>query len=176
MPQLLSEIDGVEGLENVIVIGASNREDMIDPAILRPGRLDVKIKIERPDAEAAQDIFSKYLTEDLPMHADDLAEFGGDRAACIKAMIEKVVDRMYAEIDDNRFLEVTYANGDKEVMYFKDFNSGAMIQNVVDRAKKNAIKSVLETGPARSAHPAPARLDRRRVRRERGPAQHHQSR
>ncbi|CAJ1497409.1 proteasome ATPase [[Mycobacterium] kokjensenii] len=146
VPQLLSEIDGVEGLENVIVIGASNREDMIDPAILRPGRLDVKIKIERPDAEAAQDIFSKYLTENLPVHADDLAEFAGDRAACIKAMIEKVVDRMYAEIDDNRFLEVTYANGDKEVMYFKDFNSGAMIQNVVDRAKKNAIKSVLETG------------------------------
>ncbi len=146
VPQLLSEIDGVEGLENVIVIGASNREDMIDPAILRPGRLDVKIKIERPDAEAAQDIFSKYLVERLPVHADDLAEFGGDRAACIKAMIEKVVDRMYAEIDDNRFLEVTYANGDKEVMYFKDFNSGAMIQNVVDRAKKNAIKAVLETG------------------------------
>ncbi|MBS9533033.1 proteasome ATPase [Mycobacterium sp. M1] len=146
VPQLLSEIDGVEGLENVIVIGASNREDMIDPAILRPGRLDVKIKIERPDAESAQDIFSKYLTVDLPVHADDLAEFGGDRTLCIKAMIEKVVDRMYAEIDDNRFLEVTYANGDKEVMYFKDFNSGAMIQNVVDRAKKNAIKSVLETG------------------------------
>ena len=146
VPQLLSEIDGVEGLENVIVIGASNREDMIDPAILRPGRLDVKIKIERPDAEAAQDIFSKYLTDVLPVHADDLAEFGDDRGACIKAMIEKVVDRMYAEIDDNRFLEVTYANGDKEVMYFKDFNSGAMIQNVVDRAKKYAIKSVLETG------------------------------
>ncbi len=146
VPQLLSEIDGVEGLENVIVIGASNREDMIDPAILRPGRLDVKIKIERPDAEAAQDIFSKYLVETLPLHADDLAEFGGDRTVCIKAMIEKVVERMYAEIDDNRFLEVTYANGDKEVMYFKDFNSGAMIQNVVDRAKKNAIKSVLETG------------------------------
>ena len=146
VPQLLSEIDGVEGLENVIVIGASNREDMIDPAILRPGRLDVKIKIERPDAEAAQDIFSKYLTVALPVHADDIAEFDGDRSACIKAMIEKVVDRMYAEIDDNRFLEVTYANGDKEVMYFKDFNSGAMIQNVVDRAKKNAIKAVLETG------------------------------
>ena len=146
VPQLLSEIDGVEGLENVIVIGASNREDMIDPAILRPGRLDVKIKIERPDAESAQDIFSKYLTEALPVHADALAEFGGDRTLTIKTMIEKVVDRMYAEIDDNRFLEVTYANGDKEVMYFKDFNSGAMIQNVVDRAKKNAIKSVLETG------------------------------
>lgn len=146
VPQLLSEIDGVEGLENVIVIGASNREDMIDPAILRPGRLDVKIKIERPDAEAAQDIFSKYLTENLPVNADDLAEFGGDRGACVKAMIEKVVDRMYAEVDENRFLEVTYANGDKEVMYFKDFNSGAMIQNVVDKAKKFAIKSVLESG------------------------------
>ncbi|HTW16860.1 MAG TPA: proteasome ATPase [Nocardioides sp.] len=146
VPQLLSEIDGVELLENVLVIGASNREDMIDPAILRPGRLDVKIKIERPDAESAQDIFSKYLTEGLPVHADDLAEFDGDRSLCLRAMIEKVVDRMYAEIDDNRFLEVTYANGDKEVMYFKDFNSGAMIQNVVDRAKKNAIKSVLESG------------------------------
>jgi len=146
VPQLLSEIDGVEGLENVIVIGASNREDMIDPAILRPGRLDVKIKIERPDAESAQDIFSKYLTETLPLHADDLAEFNGDRAACVKAMIERVVDRMYAESDDNRFLEVTYANGDKEVLFFKDFNSGAMIQNIVDRSKKYAIKAVLETG------------------------------
>ncbi|MCH9735313.1 MAG: proteasome ATPase [Actinomycetia bacterium] len=146
VPQLLSEIDGVEGLENVIVIGASNREDMIDPAILRPGRLDVKIKIERPDAESAQDIFSKYLTEELPINAEDLAEFSGDHGLTIKAMIEKVVDRMYAEIDDNRFLEVTYANGDKDVMYFKDFNSGAMIQNVVDRAKKNAIKAVLESG------------------------------
>lgn len=146
VPQLLSEIDGVEGLENVIVIGASNREDMIDPAILRPGRLDVKIKIERPDAESAQDIFSKYLTEELPLHADDLAEFGGDKVACVRAMIERVVDRMYAESEDNRFLEVTYANGDKEVLYFKDFNSGAMIQNIVDRSKKYAIKAVLDTG------------------------------
>ncbi|MBM7414589.1 MULTISPECIES: proteasome ATPase [Nocardiaceae] len=146
VPQLLAEIDGVEGLENVIVIGASNREDMIDPAILRPGRLDVKIKIERPDAESALDIFSKYLDDSLPVNADDLAEFGGDRAACIRGMIERVVERMYAESDDNRFLEVTYANGDKEVLYFKDFNSGAMIQNIVDRAKKYAIKSVLETG------------------------------
>lgn len=146
VPQLLSEIDGVEGLENVIVIGASNREDMIDPAILRPGRLDVKIKIERPDAESAQDIFSKYLTEHLPLHADDLAEFNGDKVACIRAMIERVVDRMYAESEDNRFLEVTYANGDKEVLYFKDFNSGAMIQNIVDRSKKYAIKAVLDTG------------------------------
>jgi proteasome-associated ATPase len=135
----------VEGLENVIVIGASNREDMIDPAILRPGRLDVKIKIERPDAEAAKDVFSKYLTPTLPLHADDLAEFGQDRQACIQAMIQGTVERMYAESEDNRFLEVTYANGDKEVLYFRDFNSGAMIQNIVDRAKKKAIKSVLET-------------------------------
>lgn len=148
VPQLLAEIDGVEGLENVIVIGASNREDMIDPAILRPGRLDVKIKIERPDAESAQDIFSKYLTDSLPVNADDVAEFGGDRGACIKGMIDRVVERMYAESEDNRFLEVTYANGDKEILYFKDFNSGAMIQNIVDRAKKYAIKSVLETGSA----------------------------
>ncbi|MFM9377996.1 proteasome ATPase [Gordonia sp. VNK21] len=146
VPQLLSEIDGVEGLENVIVIGASNREDMIDPAILRPGRLDVKIKIERPDAESAIDIFSKYLTSELPLHPDDLTEFGGDPKACVRAMIERIVERMYAESEDNRFLEVTYANGDKEVMYFKDFNSGAMIQNVVDRAKKYAIKEQLESG------------------------------
>ncbi|GLZ37312.1 proteasome-associated ATPase [Actinokineospora sp. NBRC 105648] len=145
VPQLLSEIDGVEGLENVIVIGASNREDMIDPAILRPGRLDVKIKIERPDAEAAKDIFSKYLTSNLPIHADDLAEFGGDRNTCIDAMIQHTVERMYEETEENRFLEVTYANGDKEVLYFRDFNSGAMIQNIVDRAKKAAIKAVLET-------------------------------
>ena len=145
VPQLLSEIDGVEGLENVIVIGASNREDMIDPAILRPGRLDVKIKIERPDAEAARDIFSKYLTSNLPIHAEDLAEFGEDRKATIDAMIQHTVERMYEETEENRFLEVTYANGDKEVLYFRDFNSGAMIQNIVDRAKKAAIKSVLET-------------------------------
>jgi proteasome-associated ATPase len=146
VPQLLSEIDGVEGLENVIVIGASNREDMIDPAILRPGRLDVKIKIERPDAEAARDIFSKYLTETLPLHADDLAEHGGSRTATVMAMIQRTVERMYSEIEENRFLEVTYADGDKEVLYFKDFNSGAMIQNIVDRAKKMAIKDFLETG------------------------------
>ncbi|MCY7341756.1 MAG: proteasome ATPase [Pseudonocardia sp.] len=146
VPQLLAEIDGVEGLENVIVIGASNREDMIDPAILRPGRLDVKIKIERPDAEAAQDIFSKYLTSTLPIHIDDIAEFGGNRKACIDAMIERVVERMYDETEENRFLEVTYANGDKEILYFKDFNSGAMIQNIVDRGKKSAIKAVLESG------------------------------
>ncbi|HXJ24418.1 MAG TPA: proteasome ATPase [Streptosporangiaceae bacterium] len=146
VPQLLSEIDGVEGLENVIVIGASNREDMIDPAILRPGRLDVKIKIERPDAEAARDIFSKYVLKELPLHADDLAEHGGSKQACVQAMIQRVVERMYSETEENRFLEVTYANGDKEVLYFKDFNSGAMIENIVDRAKKMAIKELLETG------------------------------
>ena len=144
VPQLLSEIDGVEGLENVIVIGASNREDMIDPAILRPGRLDVKIKIERPDAEAAKDIFSKYITNTLPLHEDDLRENGGDRGATVGAMIQSTVERMYSETEENRFLEVTYANGDKEVLYFKDFNSGAMIQNIVDRAKKAAIKDFLD--------------------------------
>ncbi len=146
VPQLLSEIDGVEALENVIVIGASNREDMIDPAILRPGRLDVKIKIERPDAEAARDIFSKYITVDLPLHSEDLAENDGSRAATVQAMIQRTVERMYDETEDNRFLEVTYANGDKEVLYFKDFNSGAMIQNIVDRAKKMAIKGFLDSG------------------------------
>jgi proteasome-associated ATPase len=146
VPQLLSEIDGVEGLENVIVIGASNREDMIDPAILRPGRLDVKIKIERPDAEAARDIFSKYITTDLPIHPDDLAEHGNDTEATVAAMIQHTVERMYSETEENRFLEVTYANGDKETLYFKDFNSGAMIQNIVDRGKKMAIKDLLETG------------------------------
>ena len=146
VPQLLSEIDGVERLENVIVIGASNREDMIDPAILRPGRLDVKIKIERPDAESARDIFSKYLTVDLPLHADDVSEHDGNRDATIEGMIQAAVERMYSEIDANRFLEVTYANGDKEILYFKDFNSGAMIQNIVDRAKKMAIKDFLTVG------------------------------
>ncbi|MBV9024627.1 MAG: proteasome ATPase [Streptomycetaceae bacterium] len=144
VPQLLAEIDGVEGLENVIVIGASNREDMIDPAILRPGRLDVKIKIERPDAEAAKDIFSKYLVPALPLHTDDLQEHGGSPEATVGGMIQSVVERMYAESEENRFLEVTYANGDKEVLYFKDFNSGAMIQNIVDRAKKMAIKDFLD--------------------------------
>jgi proteasome-associated ATPase len=146
VPQLLSEIDGVEGLENVIVIGASNREDMIDPAILRPGRLDVKIKIERPDAEAARDIFSKYITADLPLHSDDLVEHDGSPEATVDAMIQRTVERMYTESEENRFLEVTYANGDKEVLYFRDFNSGAMIQNIVDRAKKMAIKDFLDSG------------------------------
>jgi proteasome-associated ATPase len=144
VPQLLSEIDGVEGLDNVIIIGASNREDMIDPAILRPGRLDVKIKIERPDAEAAREIFSKYLTPTLPLHREDLAEFDHDKHSCVQAMIDRTVSRMYEESEENQFLEVTYAGGDKEVLYFKDFNSGAMIQNIVDRAKKMAIQACLD--------------------------------
>ena len=146
VPQLLSEIDGVESLENVIVIGASNREDMIDPAILRPGRLDVKIKIERPDAESARDILSKYLTPDLPLHPEDLAENGDSPEITCAAMIQRAVERMYSETDENRFLEVTYANGDKEILYFKDFNSGAMLENIVARAKKMAIKDFLDTG------------------------------
>ncbi|MBC2903415.1 proteasome ATPase [Streptomyces cupreus] len=144
VPQLLAEIDGVEGLQNVVVIGASNREDMIDPAILRPGRLDVKIKIERPDAEAAKDIFGKYLTERLPLHPEDVGEHGGDKGSTVQGMIQTAVEQMYAESEENRFLEVTYANGDKEVLYFKDFNSGAMIENIVGRAKKMAIKDFLE--------------------------------
>jgi proteasome-associated ATPase len=143
VPQLLSEIDGVEGLENVIVIGASNREDMIDPAILRPGRLDVKIKIQRPNAQGAAEILSKYLTSDLPINEDDLALHRGDRQATIKTMIDKAVEQMYTESDQNRFIEVTYVNGDKEILYFKDFSSGAMLENIVSRAKKAAIKEFL---------------------------------
>ncbi|NJC22362.1 proteasome-associated ATPase [Arthrobacter pigmenti] len=146
VPQLLSEIDGVEKLENVIVIGASNREDMIDPAILRPGRLDVKIKIHRPDAEGAAEIFAKYITDDLPLHRDDLAEYGGSVPATIQAMVDRTVEKMYSTEKSNEYLEVTYANGDTEMLYFKDFNSGAVIQNVVDRAKKNAIKDLLLDG------------------------------
>jgi len=146
VPQLLSEIDGVERLDNVLVIGASNREDMIDPAILRPGRLDVKIKIERPDAEAAREVFAIYLSPDLPLHPDDLAIYGGNRSACTQAMIQRTVEHMYDESAENEFLEVTYAGGDKETLYFKDFNSGAMIGNIVSRAKKMAIKEWIRTG------------------------------
>lgn len=146
VPQLLSELDGVEGLKNVIVIGASNREDMIDPAILRPGRLDVKIKIERPDAEAAREIFVRYFSPGLPIEEADLERFGDDPELCRLAMIDATVAHMYAESPDNRFLEVTYAGGDKEVLYFKDFASGAMIQNIVGRAKKAAIKERLRDG------------------------------
>ncbi len=145
VPQLLAEIDGVEGLKNVIVIGASNRQDLIDPAILRPGRLDVKIKIERPDKNAARDIFLKYLTPDIPIAESETRQQGGDTQAAIERMIGVTIEAMYSTSDDNRFLEVTYANGDKEILYFKDFNSGAMVQNIVDRAKKSAIKDLLET-------------------------------
>jgi proteasome-associated ATPase len=146
VPQLLSEIDGVEALKNVIVIGASNREDMIDPAILRPGRLDVKIKIERPDADAAKEILAKYLSSDVPLHDDEVRTARGDKERAVSRMIDVTVDRMYSTTEENRFLEVTYQSGDKEVLYFKDFNSGAMIENIVRRAKKMAIKRLLSQG------------------------------
>jgi proteasome-associated ATPase len=145
VPQLLAEIDGVEHLRNVIVVGASNRQDLIDPAILRPGRLDVKVKIERPDAAAAVDIFNKYLTADLPIHESELSQNGGDTQAAIDRMIAAAVEEMYNLEEENRFLEVTYANGDKEVLYFKDFSSGAMIESVVRRAKKLALKRYIQT-------------------------------
>jgi proteasome-associated ATPase len=147
VPQLLAEIDGVETLRNVIVIGASNREDLIDPAILRPGRLDVKIKIERPGREAAGQIFARYLTSDLPLDDGEVVTLGGgDRDKTVQAMIERTVSEMYRDDESNQFLEVTYQNGDKEVMYYKDFASGAMIENMVRRAKKTAIKRVIGGG------------------------------
>jgi proteasome-associated ATPase len=147
VPQLLAEIDGVETLKNVIVIGASNREDLIDPAILRPGRLDVKIKIERPNEEAAAQIFSRYLETDLPISTSEIESLGGgDVEKAVRAMIEKTVETMYRTDEANRFLEVTYQNGDKEIMYFKDFSSGAMIENIVRRAKKLAIKRAIAGG------------------------------
>ena len=146
VPQLLSELDGVETLKNVIVIGASNREDLIDPAILRPGRLDVKIKIERPDSEQAKSIMSKYLHPVVPIHPDEVDRFAGDAQQACFRMIERTVEQMYEPSERNRFLEVTYASGDKEILYFKDFNSGAMIENIVRRAKKDAIKRFLSKG------------------------------
>jgi proteasome-associated ATPase len=146
VPQLLSELDGVETLKNVIVIGASNREDLIDPAILRPGRLDVKIKIERPTAEQAKDVMSKYLHPVVPIHPDEIGRHAGDVQVAVFRMIERTVEQMYEPSERNRFLEVTYASGDKEILYFKDFNSGAMIENIVRRAKKDAIKRFLSTG------------------------------
>jgi proteasome-associated ATPase len=146
VPQLLAEIDGVEGLKNVIVIGASNRQDLIDPAILRPGRLDVKIKIERPDQAAALDIFAKYLTTGIPIADSESRTHGGDTQAAIDAMITQTIDSMYSLSEENRFLEVTYANGDKEVLYFKDFASGAMIESIVRRAKKLALKRYIGKG------------------------------
>ncbi|HDH03754.1 MAG TPA: AAA family ATPase, partial [Actinobacteria bacterium] len=146
VPQLLSELDGVEALKNVIVIGASNREDLIDPAILRPGRLDVKIKIARPDAASAKQIFKIYLDPSLPYDRQALAAVGGQAADLIESMVEETVAAMYSVGEENRFLEVTYANGDREVLYFKDFSSGAMIENIVRRAKKDAIKRRIDGG------------------------------
>jgi proteasome-associated ATPase len=147
VPQLLAEIDGVEGLRNVIVIGATNREDLIDPAILRPGRLDVKIKIERPDATAARQIFARYFTNDLPIVQSDIERLGaGDTQLAVQRMVDQAVAEMYATTEENRFLEVTYQNGEKEIMYFKDFSSGAMIENIVRRAKKLAIKRLIDSG------------------------------
>ena len=138
--QFLSEIDGVEALRNVIIIGASNRQDLIDPAILRPGRLDLKIKLDRPDEGAAREIFSKYLLSTLPIHSEELSPVGGDPEASVARLIDATVEAMYEATEDNRFLEVTYAKGEKEIFYFKDFASGAMIENIVRRAKKLALK------------------------------------
>jgi proteasome-associated ATPase len=146
VPQLLAEIDGVESLKNVIVIGASNREDLIDPAILRPGRLDVKIKIERPDEGAAKQIFSRYLITELPLDVDEVKRSDGDAPKAVAAMIDNAVEHMYGTDDDNRFLEVTYQNGEKEILFFKDFASGAMIENIVRRAKKLSIKREIAGG------------------------------
>src|SRR5581483_7066197 len=145
VPQLLAEIDGVESLKNVIVIGASNREDLIDPAILRPGRLDVKIKIERPDEQSAKQIFGRYLLPALPLSEEESTKAGSPKKA-VELMIAAAVERMYADDDENRFLEVTYQNGDKEVLFFRDFASGAMIENIVRRAKKLSIKRQIEGG------------------------------
>jgi proteasome-associated ATPase len=146
VPQLLAEIDGVEGLRNVIVIGATNREDLIDPAILRPGRLDVKIRIERPDENAAKQIFARYLTNELPISNSEVESSGGSVDDAISKMIDATVHEMYRPDEENRFLEVTYQNGDRDVMYFKDFSSGAMIENIVRRAKKLAIKRLIASG------------------------------
>jgi len=146
VPQFLSEIDGVERLRNVIVIGASNRPDLIDPAILRPGRLDVKVRIDRPDERSAQEIFAKYLTTDLPVHADEIKQSGGDAGAVVRRFIEMVTQEMYSQKDENQFLEVTYANGERELLYFRDFASGALIDGIVARAKKYAIKRLISMG------------------------------
>jgi proteasome-associated ATPase len=144
--QFLSEIDGVESLRNVIVIGASNRQDLIDPAVLRPGRLDLKVKVHRPDRIGAREIFLKYLSPKLPLHKDARIKFGSDAAACVAGMVESVIENMYAENEENKFLEVTYAKGEREIFYFKDFSSGAMIKNIVDRAKKKAVKRQILDG------------------------------
>ncbi len=146
VPQFLAEIDGVERLQNVIVIGASNRQDLIDPAVLRTGRLDVKVKIPRPDKKGARDIFAKYLTSDLPFAKEEVERSDGDRNRVVERLIEVVVESMYALSEDNRFLEVTYANGEKETLYFKDFSSGALIEGVVSRAKTSAVKRAIASG------------------------------
>jgi proteasome-associated ATPase len=142
--QFLSEIDGVESLKNVIVIGASNRQDLIDPAVLRPGRLDLKVKVNRPDKQAAYEIFTKYLTTDLPFHAQAQEQYGSDRSKIVDGMLRDTLDRMYSTSDENKFLEVTYAKGEREIFYFKDFSSGAMIENIVARAKKMAVKRLID--------------------------------
>jgi proteasome-associated ATPase len=144
--QFLSEIDGVESLKNVIVIGASNRQDLIDPAVLRPGRLDLKVKVNRPDKQAAYEIFSKYLTVDLPFHEETQQRYGSDRSKIVDGLLRDTLDRMYSTSDDNKFLEVTYAKGEREIFYFKDFSSGAMIENIVARAKKMAVKRLIDHG------------------------------
>lgn len=147
VPQLLAELDGVEGLSNVIVIGATNREDLIDPAILRPGRLDVKIKIDRPNRDSARQIMSMYIDGEIPIDESEIAAAGGSVNDCVSKMVDSAVESMYAQTKDNEFLEVTYQNGDKEVLFYKDFASGAMIENIVRRAKKTAIKRILANGP-----------------------------
>jgi proteasome-associated ATPase len=148
VPTFLAEIDGVEGLHDVIVIGASNRQDLLDPAVLRPGRLDIKIKIDRPTADGAKDIFSKYLTPDLPIAPSELEKFEQNPEEAIQHMINQAVDEMYATTEENRFIEVTYARGERETLYFKDFVSGAMIDNIVSRSKKIAIKRLINSDEA----------------------------
>ncbi len=145
VPQFLAEIDGVEGLRDVVVIGASNRQDLLDPAVLRPGRLDIKIKVDRPEAEGAKDIFAIYLTPDLPIAPSVLEKFNGDREKAVQSLSEQAIEKMYATTDENKFIEVTYNRGERETLYFKDFSSGAMIENIVDRAKKMAIKRLIDS-------------------------------
>ena len=147
VPQVLSEIDGVESLRNVIVIGASNREDMIDPAILRPGRLDVKIRIDRPDAEAAADILARHLRADLPLDPGELAGAGGDREAAAAAMRRAAVDALYARTPATAVLEVVCASGARRTLHLADLVSGAMLAAVVARAKTAAIKDEIAGGP-----------------------------
>ena len=173
--QFLSEIDGVESLNNVIVIGASNRQDLIDPAVLRPGRLDLKIKVNRPDANAAREIFTKYLTSDLPFHQNAQERYGSDPAKIVDGMISDTIDRMYTTNEENKFLEVTYAKGEREIFYFKDFASGAMIQNIVSRAKKRAVKRTIEHNERGIMARRPDQLRERRVQGERGSPEHDQS-